>query len=1033
LDEPDKIPQPLADDATSSRTFSASETPRPSAAPAEDSWRVPAEREGQYTRLEELGRGGQSVVRRARDEFIGREVAFKELLPALDASSVSGSAAWTRFLREARLTAQLDHPGIVAIHELGQRADGTLFCSQKLVRGETLKKKLQRCGSLDERLQLLPHLIDACRAVAYAHSCGVVHRDLKPSNIMVGPFGETVVVDWGLAKRRGESEDAVSAAAPAEPELSVYGAALGTPAYMSPEQARGALAEIDERSDVFSLGAILYELLTARAPFAGESVTQVIDEVRAGRFPRVLSISPEAPGELAAVSEHALAHAPADRYASAQALSQELSEFRAGGKVTAYRYGARELLRKFVAGHRTLAAAVAAALAVLLASSLAIGWQLHVARINLAQSLLLRARAAEQGSDWARAAGFYAASRIEHDSRESRWGYALARQRMPQRLYFRQGEPQSMLDVGFTASGRGLVLGLQDLFVVARDLSSGQEVWRYRLPAKPDYFTAADGQIMAIASGRRLYLDLEDGHLKAAFERSTGLPCNHGPLPPPVLRTAAGIVTNGGEEKPLVLSSGGDFKCTVSNDARQVAFQSQDGVVHVWDLIERKELVSSLIPDASEMVFTAHGLAVVGTRALHVFGGNEGSFTVAIPRSGGNGLMNLDGRQESVSPDGHLVVVGRLSANQADLVDLRRRTVVSSFSYAPGVHAFTFSPTGDKLIVSGLLHGSSLAAWDLRPLLPKLAAAGTRVMAFQSAQERGRFAVLLDPGYQVWNASGEKVLTVEVRERGNTTISADGRWLGISDSKGVGILEIETGKMLWQFPCASLCLRMRLSRDGSRMVTWNRNAVELWDVAQRRAIWRETQRQGSQTDALDLSEDGRGVIWTRGTSLFIHREGQASDEELKLEDAVSDAAFSRDGTRIAIISPSALELYERSPLRRLWKVSNASSVDQEVQWSADDSALIILNDSLGTSLLDSRTGARFANVAVTKPAAYSAQEVVLPDLRHRLSRGDGRWELWDLPPPDEGSPRASLQRVLDEAGLVLSGSELLDAEPNRSR
>jgi tRNA A-37 threonylcarbamoyl transferase component Bud32 len=163
---------------------------------------LPEERPGQYTRLGELGRGAQSIVHRAIDEFIGREVALKELLPIGPGDlAPSSPAARVRFLREARLTAQLDHPGIVAVHELARRPDGTLFCSQKLVRGETLRTRLARCPSLKERLQLLPHLIGACHAVAYAHSHGVVHRDLKPSNIMVGAFGETVVVDWGLATK----------------------------------------------------------------------------------------------------------------------------------------------------------------------------------------------------------------------------------------------------------------------------------------------------------------------------------------------------------------------------------------------------------------------------------------------------------------------------------------------------------------------------------------------------------------------------------------------------------------------------------------------------------------------------------------------------------------------------------------------------------------------------------------------------------------------------------------------------------------
>src|SRR5262249_19828412 len=167
---------------------------------------VPAERPGQYVRLRELGRGSQSVVRAARDQIIGREVALKELSAVAGRApdSDSARAARARFLREVRLIASLEHPGIVAIHELARREDGTLFCAEKLIRGETLHARIARTRSVGDRLLLLRHVVDACQAVAYAHDKRIIHRDLKPSNVMVGEFGETVVVDWGLAKLREE-------------------------------------------------------------------------------------------------------------------------------------------------------------------------------------------------------------------------------------------------------------------------------------------------------------------------------------------------------------------------------------------------------------------------------------------------------------------------------------------------------------------------------------------------------------------------------------------------------------------------------------------------------------------------------------------------------------------------------------------------------------------------------------------------------------------------------------------------------------
>src|SRR5215813_15081981 len=245
---------------------------------------VPFERPEQYRRLDELGRGGQSVVWRALDRFVGREVAMKELTgPPRAGAARPGEASIQRFLREARLVASLDHPGIVPVLELVRRSDGTLVCVQKLVAGETLKARFAGCRGLEDRLHLLPHVIAACQAVGYAHAHHVVHRDLKPSNIMVGRFGQTVVVDWGLAKRIGDLDPEISGPGIVRKDLTVVGAALGTPEYMSPEQARGDVNAIDERTDVFNLGAILFELLAGRTPYEGASPEDVISAVREGR------------------------------------------------------------------------------------------------------------------------------------------------------------------------------------------------------------------------------------------------------------------------------------------------------------------------------------------------------------------------------------------------------------------------------------------------------------------------------------------------------------------------------------------------------------------------------------------------------------------------------------------------------------------------------------------------------------------------------------------------------------------------------
>jgi|GEM_PF-5686217 len=410
--------------------------------------------------------------------------------------------------------------------------------------------------------------------------------------------------------------------------------------------------------------------------------------------------------------------------------------------------------------------------------------------------------------------------------------------------------------------------------------------------------------------------------------------------------------------------------------------------------------------------------------------------------------MHVPGRGNNVSPDGHLLVTARLTSNQADLVDLRTRAVVSSFSYSPGAPRFTFSPLSDRLIVAGLLNGSSLMAWDVRPLAPARSVTGTGFpphwtpppggrfpfMFFQASRDRGRFDVLHfglnSSQYEIWDENGSQLHSGALGARANVTISADGRRIAVTDSSGVSVLDASAGESLWHFEC-EWCFRISLSADGIRLLTRNEKRLELWDVAQKSSIWSESSRVDKGLGPIDLSGDGQRVLWTRGSSIFVHRVGERTDEELQRGDTAEDASFSYDGTRIAVVSLSTIGVWAVDRLRPIWQVHNfSSSPSHGGRWSSDDSALMVLHDQLGTSLIDSGTGERFANLTVTKPAAFFAQEIVLPSLRYRISRADDGWEMWPLPVPDGGPPRASLMRVLSDAGLEMRGVELVDAAPS---
>ncbi len=263
-----------------------------------------------------LGRGGMGEVRVARDTRLGRDVAMKTARP--EAPDLA------RLAREAAMTARLEHPSIMPVYDAGTDAEGLPYYTMRLLPGRSLADVLRENPPGPERLRLVRHLVDAAEAIAYAHGRGVLHRDLKPANVMVGAFGETVVADWGLACTLAEA---------AQPRAG----GAGTPGYMSPEQAKGA--PLDGRTDVYGLGAALYELLVGEPP-PPEAI------------PPVRTRAPDAPPALAAIADRALQADAADRYPSARAFADDLLAWYEGRRVSAHAYTVRELVALLAAAWR---------------------------------------------------------------------------------------------------------------------------------------------------------------------------------------------------------------------------------------------------------------------------------------------------------------------------------------------------------------------------------------------------------------------------------------------------------------------------------------------------------------------------------------------------------------------------------------------------------------------------------------------------------------------------------------------------------
>ena len=360
-----------------------------------------------YTPGREIARGGMGAILSATDQTLDREVAMKVILAEAEASS----SARQRFLREALVLARLEHPNIVPIHEMGRNAQGQLYYTMKLVKGRTLQAILTAIQQGDAATiehytldRLLTIYRKVCDAMAFAHHQRIIHRDLKPENVMVGEFGEVLVMDWGLAKHlddelhtqteaeraqaiEGFQELSDAQLAAGESGLTMDGSVMGSPQYMPPEQAEGRLADIGTHSDIYSLGGILYAILTLRPPVEGRKVAEVLDNVKSGNItpPTHYSASRrggvqvsggevgdaskavglphcpdgKVPASLSAVTMRAMAFQPAERYANVAQIVADVEAYQGGFATSAENANALTLLRLFIRRHKTMTAAAA--------------------------------------------------------------------------------------------------------------------------------------------------------------------------------------------------------------------------------------------------------------------------------------------------------------------------------------------------------------------------------------------------------------------------------------------------------------------------------------------------------------------------------------------------------------------------------------------------------------------------------------------------------------------------------------------------
>jgi serine/threonine protein kinase/WD40 repeat protein len=672
------------------------------------------EHPGRYSYISEYGKGGMGRVLLVHDQFLGREIALKELLLPREKTDSAGApespmrettGMMARFLQEARITGQLEHPSIVPVYELGRRTDGTMYYTMKLVRGSTLSKAIREAGTLDKRLALLPNVVDLCHAIAYAHTRGVIHRDIKPSNAMIGEFGETVLLDWGLAKIKGTEDvyaeklqDTLALLQVESTSKGIHtrtGDALGTPNYMPPEQAEGRILELDERSDVYSMGALLYEVLTGTPPFERDSVERVLAQVISSKPRDIAELEPDAPPELVAICVKAMAKRPDGRYPTMQAFRDEIIRFETGAFVQSYRYNPLETLVRYYKRHRlamNFSLATAVVLLVMGLVSYVNIWQArdreftqrvlaeearereaesrvqaedeaYYAQVQLAQTHLLNG-AYPQASEvlWA----------TREDRRDWLWGHLLSRAN-PE-VFFVDTAPDEVFLVLFSPDGSTLAGMGRPTPVLFWDGVSGEELGRAKGPQQHLH------KIVFNKAGTQLAGVSEEG-LVTVWRVPTGEMLHQWKAPSP------------------------GYDVAFDEESGQVFAGFQDGQVRSWRFGS----------DAENMRYQAGG--PVFRMALQPGGGHfiaeaVNGETVVVARDTGHAVHALPGSRSEISPDGTLVAAVLPESQTIALYNIATGELVHQLAgHSLPVFFLRFDDTGTRLL-SGSRDGT-VRQWNV--------------------------------------------------------------------------------------------------------------------------------------------------------------------------------------------------------------------------------------------------------------------------------------------------------------------------------
>ena len=729
--------------------------------------------------------GGVGRVLRALDQVLDPPVALEEL-----ASTNDGTRR--RFIREALITARLQHPSIVPIYDAGDRSP---FYAMKLVAGRPLDTTIAEAKTLAERLALLSSMLAVADAMAHAHSERIIHRDLKPTNVLVGKYGETLVIDWGLAMDLAvDDRDALDAGPyrAAGLDQTVAGGPLGTPAYMAPEQAAGEA--VDERADVYALGAILYHVVSGAIPHEGTTLDEMVRRVVRGDVLPLTERVPDVPRDFAAIVNRAMALAPSERYPSAQGLAEDLRRFLNGQLVASRTYGTRELVWRWIKRHRSAVTVALAALVVV-----GVGGIASVTRI---------VRAKHQASEAA------AVAVAEKNSATEVLADMLTEQGRQELL---AGHPAraAVYLVRALAQSRAPSVALRSLLADA----------------------------MRPLDAQRMSLDGHAGKLKvAAFSHDgTRILTAGDDKVARVWDSASGtvVLTLDGH----VLDDIGIRSASFSPDDSRIVTAS-DVEVRVWDArtgsalaafarISNEILSAKFSPDGTRI------LTVVdrGTPALWDATTGKLLASFAGHRDLGDTPEHTEAHAAAFSADGSLVVTGGAD-HTAKVWDANTGKLLRTLEGHRGaVTSVAFSP--DDLQIVGASDGQTARLWDARTgeLQAVLEGHTNAIMSVAYSPDSTRVVTASwDDTAKLWDAQTGKFLATLVGHNApvdSAAFSPDGaRVVTVSRDHTAKLWEVSTGRLLASFDGHRDDVKSAsFSRDGTQIVTASADGTaKIWDA-----------------------------------------------------------------------------------------------------------------------------------------------------------------------------------------------------------